>query len=166
MGPRPRVLVAIFLSTVLASGPLAHAAPDADQTPAPRPSFLSRHRRALLIAAGGGAAACGIGAIVSRSAANSRYDEYQRTADPERIQALYRETEDLDNRAAVLFVTSEALFLATLYLGFFVAPAEEDQGFTADSSDQAADASRPEAAGQPLPELVPTRGGLAVQWRF
>jgi hypothetical protein len=121
----------------------------------------------LLIAAGSGAAACGIGAIVSRSAANSRYDEYQRTADPEGIQALYRETEHLDNRAAVLFVTSEALFLATLYLGFFVAPPEEDQGsFTADSHDQAADTSRPETAGPPIPDLVPTRGGLAVQWRF
>jgi len=88
-------------------------------------SFLARHRRSLLIATASGAAAAGLTAMLFRREANARYDEYQETAHPDEIADLYAETARLDEVAAGFFITAEALFVATIYLGFFVDPAEE-----------------------------------------
>ncbi len=145
MGPRSRArnLLILLLALALVT-PRQDAAADtgegASDAPPSAPSFLSRHRRSLLIATGAGAAAAGIAAIAFRQRANTTYDEYRTAADPEEIAALYDETESLDNRAAACFIASEALFVAALYLGFFVEPA-------------------------PV-RLAPAPGGLALAWRF
>jgi hypothetical protein len=159
MGPRPRARFAralLLAALLLQPRPGPAAAGDAS-SPEP-PSFLSRHRRILLIATGAGAAATGIAAIASRHAANERYDEYQLAADPERIAALYDETAELDNRAAVLFVASEVLFVSALYLGFFVEPAPA--ALRADPASGAAPASRHR------PWITPVPRGVALEWRF
>lgn len=143
MGPQPRArcLPTLLLAIALVT-PRHDAAADSGQDPlsSPAPSFLSRHRRSLLIATGAGAAAAGIATIAFRHEANTKYDAYQGAADPEEITALYDETAELDNRAAACFIASEALFVAALYLGFFVEPA-------------------------PV-RLTPVPQGLALAWRF
>ncbi|HWN82096.1 MAG TPA: hypothetical protein VNM87_08380 [Candidatus Udaeobacter sp.] len=87
-------------------------------------SFLSSHRKSLLWISAGGAAASAVTAILFRRAANDRYDEYQQTADPEAITDLYTEAKHLDQVATGFFIGAEALFVATIYLGFFVEPAQ------------------------------------------
>lgn len=139
--PRARCLLTLLLALALVTPRPDAAADTGEGTPStPAPSFLSRHRRSLLIATGAGAAATGIAAIAFRHEANAKYDDYQSSADPEEIAALYDETARLDNRAAACFIASEALFVAALYLGFFVEPA-------------------------PV-RLAPAPAGLALVWHF
>jgi hypothetical protein len=127
--------------------------------------FLSRHRRPLLIAAASGAAAAGVTAIVYRRKANSSYDEYQETADPEEIAALYADTEHLDEIAAGFFITAEVLFVAAIYLGFFVEPAGAQ--WSAGASESAA--ASPDAANRFTPGVTLPAGKsprIALEWRF
>ena len=141
--PRARRLSVLLLALALvASRPDAAADPGDDTSLAPSapPSFLSRHRRSLLIATGAGAAATGVAALVLRRQANEKYEAYQEAADPERIAALYDETTSLDNQAAACFIASEVLFVTALYLGFFVEPARV--------------------------RLEPVPAGLALTWHF
>jgi hypothetical protein len=145
MGPLPRARrLSVLLLALALAWPRPDAAADPGDDPSPEPSaqssFLSLHRRALLIATGAGAAGTGIAAIVLRRQANEKYEEYQATADPEEIAALYDETTSLDNQAAACFIAAEALFVAALYLGFFVEPA-------------------------PV-RLEPVPAGLALTWHF
>jgi hypothetical protein len=133
---RPAVLAAwipIFAFHVgLGSVPARGAEPAVDQGPADPDasaggsSFLSRHRSSLLWISAGGAAASAVTAILFRREANDRYDEYQHTADPEAIDDLYAESKHLDQVATGFFIGAEALFVAAIYLGFFVEPAAGD----------------------------------------
>lgn len=110
---RVAITLSLLVSPVAALG---------EPTAATEPSFLSRNRRSLLVATAAGAAASGVAALLYRRAANDRFEEYRRTADPDRLTQLYDETARLDNRAAAFFVTAEVLFVAAMYLGFFVEP--------------------------------------------
>jgi hypothetical protein len=118
-----------------------------DEPGAEAPGFLSRHRNMLLIVTAAGAAASGVGAALVRRSANERYEEYEQTADPERIEALYDEATELDNTAATLFIAAEALFVGALYLAFFVdSPAGYTPGLTLAPADRGA--------------------AMALEWRF
>jgi hypothetical protein len=97
-------------------------------------SFLSRHRRSLIWISAGGAAASAVTAILFRREANDRYDEYQHTANPEEIADLYAESKHLDEVATGFFIGAEALFVAVIYLGFFVEPTADHQAALAPSS--------------------------------
>ena len=140
--PRARRLSVLLLALALVVPPdaLADSGEDTSLAPSAPPSFLSRHRRSLLIATGAGAAATGVAALVLRRQANEKYEAYQEAADPERIAALYDETTSLDNQAAACFIASEVLFVTALYLGFFVEPARV--------------------------RLEPVPAGLALTWHF
>ena len=137
---RPAVLAAwipIFLFHFgLGSVPARGAEPAVDSAPAESDpaepddsagsaTFLSSHRRSLLWIAAGGAAASAVTAILFRREANDRYDAYQQTADPEAIADLYDEAKHLDEVATGFFIGAEALFVAVIYLGFFVEPAAD-----------------------------------------
>ncbi len=154
MGPKP-LLVVVLLPPLVANlagggwplGPAAAAAAEAD---AHAPSWLARHRQPLLVAASAGAAGAGLAAALYRRAANDRFADYRRTADPERLAALYDETTRLDNRAAGFFVAAEAAFVFAMVLGFFVhAPRAAASG----------------AAAGPHPSLAAGRG-VALRWDF
>src|SRR5688572_19159855 len=129
------------------------------------PSFLSRHRRTLLIVTSAGAAAAGVGAALVRRSANERYEEYEETADPDRIEDLYDEASSLDNTAAGLFIAAEALFVGALYLAFFV-----DSPDGQDSPDSSESRHAPDAPAGRTPglTLAPVAQGaaLALEWRF
>lgn len=116
---RVAIIGSLLVSSVAALGEPTPAATE--------PSFLSRNRRTLLIATTAGAAASGVLALLHRRAANDRFEEYKRTADPDRLIQLYDETARLDNRAAAFFVSAEVLFVAAMYLGFFVEPPGESR---------------------------------------
>jgi hypothetical protein len=166
MPPLPRLrgraaraaLTLLFLGELpLGGGPRAAAQPatavlaasleaEAESTTDP-PSFFSRHRNTLLIVTAAGAAASGVGAALVRRSANERYEEYEQTADPERIEDLYDEATELDNTAAALFIAAEALFVGALYLAFFVdPPAGYTPGITLAPGDEGA--------------------AMALEWRF
>jgi hypothetical protein len=118
--PLALVLSALLLTECFGFQPLGWADDAGDSDRDRSDSFLSRHRKALLIVTGSGAAATGLAAYVYRRAANERFEDYQHTADPVHLAELYDEASDLDNRAAACFLVGEALFVFALYLGFFV----------------------------------------------
>jgi hypothetical protein len=153
--PRARLFLALLLAATTATLAPRPAAGENASSPASS-SFLSRHRRPLLIAAGAGAVAAGIAAMGS-GMSQHRGEKYQTTADPERIALLYDETERHDNRAAILFVTSEVLFVSALVLGFFVEPAP---------ARAAAEADLAPGHTPPPPHLTLAPQGLALAWRF
>jgi hypothetical protein len=118
-------------------------------------SFLSRHRGSLLAISAGGAAASAVTAILFRREANDRYDAYQQTADPAAIDDLYAESKHLDQVATGFFIGAEALFVAAIYLGFFVEPAQAD----------AAASTSPRL--QPVVNRAPSGDSrLGIAWRF
>jgi hypothetical protein len=154
MGLKPLLAVVLLPPLVvnLVGGglPLGPAAAAAAEPAAPAPSWLARHRQPLLVAASAGAAGAGLTAALYRRAANDRFEDYQRTADPERLAALYDETTRLDNRAAGFFIAAEAAFIFAMVLGFFVhAPHDAASG----------------NAAALHPSLVAGRG-VALRWDF
>jgi hypothetical protein len=104
-----------------------------------------------------GAGAAGLAAVFFRRAANDRFADYRRTADPERLEELYDQAAELDNRAAASFIAAEALFVFAVYVGFFVDPPRKTVG-----------AAVPETPCGPLAmDWLPERGlALRLQWRF
>jgi hypothetical protein len=119
------ILILSLLSTAPGGWPAAppHACADEPVPAESEPSFISRHRTALLWSGGLIAAGTGIAAVGYRRAANRRFDDYERTADPVAIETLYDQARSLDQRAAALFIVAELAFVATVYVGFFVKPA-------------------------------------------
>jgi hypothetical protein len=153
MGRRPLLALAVVSALIFqlmgASGAAA-----GDETEGP--SFLSRHRRPLMVASGVGAAATGLAAVFFRRAANDRFETYQRTADPERLAELYDRAAELDNRASASFIAAEACFVFAIYLGFFVDPPRKVARVESDVSD-----------GEMGIAWIPERGpALRVQWSF
>lgn len=117
----------IGLGSVPARGAETEPVPGSEsQASSGSSSFLSRHRGSLLAISAGGAAASAVTAILFRREANDRYDAYQETADPAAIDDLYAESKHLDQVATGFFIGAEALFVAAIYLGFFVEPAQAD----------------------------------------
>ncbi len=160
---RRPVLVIVLASTLLLNGtgwPLPSGgeafAGEADSSAA-HSGFVSHHRKTLLITTGAGAAASGLAAMLYRRAANDRFEEYQHTADPDRLRDLYDQSSRLDNRAAACFIAAEGLFVLAIYFGFFVHPAR--------AATNAGAASTEPGRSLPTPIWMPERG-LGVRWSF
>jgi hypothetical protein len=170
-----RRLCALFLVVLLVGSILSEvAAADVDA------SFVSRHRRLLLWTAGLTAIGAGATAYGLRYRANDRFDAYTRTADPEIITTRYDEAVRLDNGAAAFFLLAEVAFVAVIYFGFFVKPAEAAAAGGQPSRARvggdrlaAALAADYRARGGPAHHLPRsdlglrwTPGGVTIGWRF
>jgi hypothetical protein len=177
--PLPSLLARVTLILGLLLPPAA-ADPSPPSAPEPAPAgaasakpppaateelpFLSRHRHSLLIVAGVGAAASGLGALLLRREANDRYEDYERTADPQRMIERYDDTSRLDNQAAACFIAAEALFIFAIYLGFFVEPAGRATGAARPERRLSASRDSRDEVGSG-PALLLDRG-LRLRWTF
>ena len=170
------VLLLLLVLPPLARPALArHRAP---ATPAARPpssgrspSWLSRHRHQLLWVTGRTAAAAAGLAAAWRREANATFADYERTADPQRIAALYDRTLVLDHRAGALFAVAEVAFVAAIYTGFFIKPAASDappRGGVADGGELAGSTAseRSPAAPRCRWSLRAAPDGVALAWSW